>query len=317
MLHFGILSTASIASRFIAGIEESGKGKVIAIASRSLEKATTAANELNIPKAYGSYDELFMDEEVDVVYIPTINNIHYRDAKKALQHNKHVVVEKPFTLDVDEAKELFELAKSKNLFIMETQKSVFLPTSNKTKQLIEDGVIGEIKYIELRAGFPARFNYDHWMYDLNAGGGSLNGSATYTIELMQHLFNHPTIKADGVCIKGVTNADEICNFSLIMNDTILVSSTITMNVAIENELVIYGTKGSIRVPSFWKANKVILTVNELTTVFDYPYQSEFVYEVLHIQECIEQGLSESPIMNKEKTIETIQIVNDLHKKWRG
>lgn len=111
MMRYGILSTASIIDRFVAGIRESQDGYVQAIASRTLEQAKIAAQRLNIDCYYGSYEELYQDDAIDIIYIPTVNGLHYRDCKNALLHHKHVIVEKPLTLTVEQAQELFDLAK--------------------------------------------------------------------------------------------------------------------------------------------------------------------------------------------------------------
>ncbi|KXU52270.1 oxidoreductase, NAD-binding domain protein [Candidatus Stoquefichus sp. KLE1796] len=317
MIRYGILSTASIVDRFVAGIRESGDGYVQAIASRSLEKAKIAAERLNIDNYYGSYDELFEDDNIDVIYIPTVNGLHYRDCRKALLHHKHVVMEKPFVLHSLEAIELFELAKKQNCFLMEAQKCVFLPTTKKVKELINNNIIGKVKYIEYKAGFPGRFDYDHWMYDLTLGGGALYGSSTYTIESLQYLFDQPDLDIDGTCIKCPTKADEICNFQLKVNHEILVSATIAMNVELKNEAVFYGELGYIVVPYFWKSKGLELHIHgQETQYFDYPYQSEFVYEIKHIHDCLNKGLIESPVMNKEKTIQACQLVEKLYQKWQ-
>ena len=96
------------------------------------------------------------------------------------------------------------------------------------------------------------------MYDLSLGGGALYGSATYTIEYLQYLFDHPNLTIDGTCIKCSTGADEICNFQLKINNSILASSTIAMNVALKNEAVFYGELGYIVVPIYWKSNQYVI-----------------------------------------------------------
>ena len=155
------------------------------------------------------------------------------------------------------------------------------------------------------------------MYNLSLGGGTLNASATYTIEYLQFLFNKPHFQIDGSCIKSPTGSDEICNFQLKVNNSILVSSTISMNVNLINEAVFYGELGYIIVPNYWKSNQLDLYLyNGVHQHFDFPYQSEFVYEIEHIHDCLKNNLKESPIMNKEKTFETIKLVNQLYQKWQ-
>lgn len=316
MIKYGIISTASIVSRFVAGINESKNGKVQAIASRSLEKARAAAAKMDINNYYGSYEELYQDDTIDVVYIPTVNGLHYRDCKAALKHHKNVIVEKPFVMTEAQARELFDLASQNGCFLMEAQKAVHLPVTKKVKELLGDNVIGPLKYAEFKAGFPGRFTYDHWMYDLTLGGGALYGSATYTIEYLQYIFDGPSLQIDGTCIKCPTGADEICNFQLIVDNDILVSSTIAMNVPLVNEAVFYGDQGYITVPNYWKSDRLTVTLSGGTCkTYEFPFESEFVYEVDHINDCIAGGLLESPVMTSAKTIEAVKLVESLYRKW--
>lgn len=315
MIKYGILSTASIVERYVNGIRHSKNGEVYAIASRTIEKARTIANQLNINTYYGTYEKLYEDENIDVIYIPTVNAFHYRDAKNALMHHKHVIVEKPFTLTYVQAKELFQIAKENNVFLMEAQKSVFLPTSHKVKELLSNNCIGDLYYIELRAGFPSRFTYDHWMYDLSMGGGALYGSATYTIELLKYLLDNPKIDMTSEFISCVTGSDEICHFTLNLDNKYMAVSTIAMNIPLENEAVFYGTKGRIRVKNYWKADCVELIKDRNVETFQYPTESEFTYEIDHINSCIENNLLTSTIMSEEITCSTVKLVEDAYNNW--
>ena len=108
-IRYGILSTASTVRRFAGAMEETGTGKVTAIASRTQLRAEEAAAALGIPTAYSDYHELLKDPDIDAVYIPVINSLHYAYARDALLAGKHVVMEKPFVLHAEQARELFEL----------------------------------------------------------------------------------------------------------------------------------------------------------------------------------------------------------------
>lgn len=97
-VRYGVVSTAQVAPRFIEGVRLAGNGEVVAVSSRSLEKAKAFAKQYRIPRAYGGLREMLVDQEIDVIYVPTINKDHYNCAKKALLAGKHVLVEKPFTI---------------------------------------------------------------------------------------------------------------------------------------------------------------------------------------------------------------------------
>lgn len=130
-IRYGIMSTAQIVPRFVSGLRESAQAEVRGIASRRLENAQKMSKELAIPVAYGSYEELCKDETIDIIYIPTYNQGHYSAAKLALSQGKPVLLEKPFTLNAAEAEELFAIAQEQGVFLMEAQKSVFLPITQK------------------------------------------------------------------------------------------------------------------------------------------------------------------------------------------
>ena len=123
-LTYGILSTATITQRFIKAVQAVGD-EVGAIASRSIEKAEQAAKEHNIKQAYGSYEELYADPAIDLIYIATNHASHAEEITAALRSGKHVVCEKPLTLTKAEAVAVFALARQQNRFLMEAQKSVF------------------------------------------------------------------------------------------------------------------------------------------------------------------------------------------------
>ena len=129
MIKTGILSTASIVPRVIEGIRSCEDFEICALASRDKEKADVYCSEYGILKSYGSYDELIEDEDIDFVYIPLINSLHYEYARKAIENNKHVLLEKPFTLKAFQARELFTLAREHNVFLMESMKTLFMEST--------------------------------------------------------------------------------------------------------------------------------------------------------------------------------------------
>lgn len=313
-INYGILSTATIAPRFMKGVQESEHGVIKAVASRNLVQAQTLADQFNVEKAYGSYEELLQDASIDIVYIPTPNYLHYEHAMKALESGKHVVCEKPFMLTTKQAKEIFAYAKKKNLFAMETQKIVFLPITNWLKEMIGENAIGEISYVQLMSSFPPGTDKSHWMYSHEKGGGVFYGSASYTIEYMQYVFDTKIKDFQGLSVVGDSGVDEVGTINLKINNQTIVSSTISRLAITENIAIFHGSLGRIEVPSFWKSDRAKVIMNDgRVEEIKKPFSSEFVYEVNHINECILQGLIQSPIMDEEKTLNCIEIVESIIK----
>ena len=138
-LRYGILSTSSIAPRFIAGVRAAQAGQIVALSSRSLEKAREKAALWGIPTAYASHDELLRDPQVNIVYISTVNALHFQWAQAALLAGKHVVCEKPCTTSQAQTRALFELARDRGLFFMEAEKMLFLPAVEELRRRILAG----------------------------------------------------------------------------------------------------------------------------------------------------------------------------------
>lgn len=314
-IRYGILSTAQIVPRFVAGIRESAAGEVAAIASRTLEKAQRMADELAIPTAYGSYEELCQAPDVDIVYVATYNRGHYEAAKLALTHHKHVLLEKPFTLKTSEAAELFAIAEANGLFLMEAQKAVFLPVTADVKQAIQDGKIGDVTWLQSVTAYPS---IDHvtWFHSLEAGGGALHGAGSYPLQYMQHILGTAISDYSGSAAIAAGESDTQCNLALKLGSQTLANIFITVLLDLPRKMVVHGTKGSIVIPEFWKAQEAVIHYRDgsqetITGSFD----SEFVFEVNHVNECLLNGLTVSPVMTPELTLATVELVETLYRQW--
>lgn len=310
-LRFGILSTSSIAPRFIAAVRETGLGEIAALSSRSLEKAVEKASQWNIPKAYGTHDELLADSGVNVVYISTVNAYHYTWAKKALLKGKHVICEKPCTMTAKETKELFSLAREHKCFLMEAQKMLFLPAILEVKRRIEARELGEISMAEMSNSFSA--DYNGWMFDEALGGGALLSSGIYGVQLMLWLFGEISdIQGNRICGSEGTERQYILNGRTKSGVQFVVkNSTIAK---LDNCARIYGSKGWVEIPEFWKARTAVFHLEEIETV-NYPCKHELVYEVEHICKCLADGLLESPVVTERLSVAGIAALERVKENW--
>lgn len=311
---YGILSTASIVPRFIAALLESGTGEVLAIASRSLEKAQEKAKEWNIPRSYGSYESLLEDKEINVVYVAMINSEHYKYALKSLEAGKHVICEKPFTLRKEEAEHLFQVAKEKKLFLAEAQKSVFLPVMQDLKKMISEGKLGKIQFADFTSSCSAVYN--EWLHRVDAGGGAMAGSASYSIHLAKYLFDKPITSYTGLCTRGDSEVDEQCVINLSLDNRILFVSKISTNVKAIDRALIFGELGYVEIPEYWKARKAVVHLNTgEEIVLEHPCQYELIYEIEHFHRCMREGLLQSPVMSEDMTVSTLEILDGIRDSW--
>ena len=313
-MNIGILSTSSIAPRFIAAVREEGSFRIVALSSRSLEKAEEKALAWGVPKAYGSHEELLEDKNVEIVYISTVNAAHYKWAKAALLAGKHVICEKPCTTTEAQTRELFDLAKEKGLFLMEAQKMLFLPAVLAVKEAIDSERLGKIRMAEFNHSFYG--SYNNWMYEEAAGGGPLLSSAIYVVELLQFLFGCHVAELDGLCTKHPgTNVEEQYALSGRMENGVLFSLKNSTVALMKNGACFYGEKGYAELPDYWKARKVIFCDHKTQHVQEYPCDHELVYEVGHIAACFEKGLLESPVVTGEFSARAIRTLEEIKSKW--
>ena len=307
-LRYGIMSTSSIAPRFIGAIRQSECGEVVAFSSRTQEKARQKADEWSIPKAYGNHLRLLDDKDVDIVYISSVNSAHYQDAKTALEYGKHVVCEKPCTVSADQTRELFEIAREKKLFFMEAQKMLFLPVIKLVKDHILNGDLGQVQMVEFDHSFSA--GYNGWLFDPSLGGGTLLSSGIYAIQFLLWMFGDIR-KVGGVCSKNTGQAEHQYILNGETESGVLFSVKNSTGAVLDNKAVIYGTKGKIVIPDYWKARKYVFGEKYM----EIPCEYELSYEVEHIMDCIEKGLLTSPVVTEDISVKGIEVIERIKKEW--
>lgn len=311
-LCYGILSTSSIAPRFIAGVRECGKGSVVALSSRSLEKAKEKANQWNIPVFYGSHAELLQDEKVNIIYISNINAQHYFWAKAALLAGKHVICEKPCTTTSTQTKELYALARQQGLFFMEAQKMLFLPAVLALREHLP--ALGKITMAEMSHSFPG--SYNGWMFDEEAGGGPLLSSGIYAVELMLWLFGE--IRHIGGVADMLDNGVE---WQYILTGKtrsgVLFTAKNSTRAVLDNTCRIFGERGYLELPNYWKAQKLILHIDGVAKTLEFPCVHELCYEAAHIADCIEKGVCISPVITEKLSVDGIRAIEQIKASWKA
>ncbi len=311
-LRYGILSTSSIAPRFIAAVRAAEAGEILAVSSRTLEKAGEKAKQWDIPKAYGSHNELLADVNINIVYISNVNAQHYTWAKAALECGKHVVCEKPCTTTEKQTRELFQIARERDLFFMEAEKMLFLPAVLEVKKRIAEGVLGDIYMVEMSHSFPA--SYNGWMFDRDAGGGPLLSSGIYAVQLLQWLFG-PIKTISGVPSKLETGVEWQYILSGETESGVLFSAKNSTRAKLDNTCRIFGTKGYAELPEYWKARKAIFHTDAGEETVHIPCEHELIYEVQHILECFQKGLRTSPVVTEELSAGGIAALERVKETW--
>lgn len=247
-IRWGILSTAKIGVvKVIPAMQRSNLGVVTAIASRSVVKAREAAEKLGIPKAYGSYEELLHDPDVDAIYNPLPNHLHVSWSLRALEAGKHVLCEKPVAMDAKEAQSLLEAsAKFPGLKIMEAFMYRFHPQWVKAKSLVGEGRIGELKTIH---AFFSYHNTDpeNIRNKADIGGGGLMDIGCYCISLSRFLFGREPVGVKGIIERDGVMGTDVLTCGIMDFSTGTATFTCATQLIPYQRVNIFGNAGRIEI----------------------------------------------------------------------
>lgn len=259
-LKWGILGTGKIARKFASGLSESRTGQLVAVGSRTADAAEKFAAEFPCT-AHANYDALLADANVEVVYISTPHPMHAEWAIKTARAKKHILCEKPFTMNVAEAVPVVEAAKRSGVFLMEAFMYRCHPQTEKLVELIRSKTIGEVRLIQASLSFDAAYDLDWRMFNKSLGGGGILDVGCYPCSMARLIAGAAVDKAfdDPVEVLGCaeigaeSRVDEYAVASLKFGSGILAQLNCGVRLAMENTVRIWGTKGCIVVPSPWFA----------------------------------------------------------------
>lgn len=313
VLRWGFLGPGSISEVTLADFKLAGI-RVDAVASRSLDRAENYAKKHNLAKAYGSYQELADDDEIDVIYIATTNSAHYENAMLCLEAGKHVLLEKPFTLNQNQAKEIAALAKSEGCFVMEAMWTRFLPNHTRLFEILDEGTIGEVLYLSADHNQLLPVEKVPRLHDSALGGGSLLDLGIYPISFAHRIFGRPTrILASAVMMPGQIDESMTAIFEYSGPKRAMWQSSIRSNGSVWAS--IQGTLGRIELEkSFYQVSpfSVFDSEDRLIERFDTKIEGRGMHlQALEVERCIEAGLSESPIMSLDETIEIMGVMDEI------
>lgn len=251
-LKWGILGCAGIAKRsVIPGVQNSGLNEVHAIASRDLDKAKKTAEELNIPVAYGSYEELLQDPSIDVVYIPLPNHLHKEWTIRAAKAGKHILCEKPLALNEAEATDMAEAAAEAGVYLSEAFMYRYHPRYDMIRELISSGAIGEIRGIRGAFTFNNAGDINNVRYKKEWGGGSIYDVGCYPIHAARMLLGKDPVAATVNAFFSAEHddVDMMASGLVEFEGSVALTFDCGMWAAFRNPLEILGTDGIIELPS--------------------------------------------------------------------
>jgi predicted dehydrogenase len=322
-LRWGFIGTGWIADVVSNDLDFTDLQKY-AVSSRSLDTAQKFAESHGFKMAYGDYREMLADPNVDVIYVATLNQFHFEHAQAALRANKHVLLEKPFTINTKQAKELISLAQERDLFLLEAMWEPHLPMHKALEQVISDGLIGELQSVTAEFSlFQLEEDGFERMWHTKSGGGTLMDLGIYPLHFVSRLLGPKplSITASAQLTGEEGDADRVDEQTTAIlkfagRKTGIIHSS--MSSVGRNVGTIMGSLGRVEMPSdWWQATsfKVINHVGEI--IFEYEEAisgSGRQYQFLEAERCIEAALVESPVLTHDDTLTVMASMDEIRRQ---
>lgn len=315
---WGFIASGLMARTMAEDLQLTGGSRIMAVTARTETSAKAFANTYGVPNVHPSVEELVNDPEVDIVYISTPHNLHYKNAMTSLSAGKPVLIEKPFTINADQATSLLKVARENNLFLMEAMWIRYLPIIRKLREILDEGVVGQIRLFKAAFHKLLDFGPEHRLYNPALAGGSLLDLGIYPISFASFVFGDQPTHIASLPYIGETGVDEQFGAVFQYENRGMALVSAGADGMHPQDVNIYGTNGEIRVHGpTWKYDRMTVNVygekeETIHAAFDgggYSFQAK---EVLH---CLETGKLESDAISLQETVAIMETLDRLREQW--
>jgi predicted dehydrogenase len=315
-LRWGLLATGWIAERFLASLRDHTRQEVVAVGSRTQASADDFAARFGVPTAHGSYEALVSDPDVDIVYVATPHNGHLPAARLALEAGKHVLVEKPLTINAAEATELQALAAERGLFCMEALWTLFLPKFDVLRQLLADGALGDIHTVHADMG--EHFAAGHRILRADLAGGPMLDLGTYPVSFADFVLGEPErVLALGQPHPAGVNGQTAAILADARGNQAVIQ--VTVSNFIPTTAFIAGTEGTVVLdgPFYQPGAFEVADLGGRTRLrWEEPAIAHGALYVSAVEaaRCIADGRTESDIRPLADSIRTLRVMDEIRRQ---
>jgi predicted dehydrogenase len=315
-MKLAILGAGNIARKMAATVNEMEHVEAYAVASRDLQKAQEFAQKWNIRKAYGSYEQMLNDPEIDLVYVCTPHSFHYEHMMLCLEHGKHVLCEKSFTLNADQARKVLAFGKEKGLLVAEAIWTRYLPMRLVLDQILDRRVIGEPHALTANLCYPIKGV--RRLTDPALAGGALLDVGVYTINFAMMVFGDEIESVESSCVKTDSGVDESNSITLTFKGgkmAVLHSSMVSTS---DRRGAIFGSRGYIEFLNINNCEGINVydkDYNLVETYKPFKFITGFEHQVEACRKAIEEGELELKQMPHSEIIHVMEVMDTLRSQW--
>ena len=319
MMRIGIVGCGNIAHTLCSTmVRLKDHMEVVAVAARDEERAKAFAAEFGVPRAYGSYGELYRDEDVDLVYVAVPHSHHKAVMLDALSSGKNVLCEKAFTVNAAEAREVFDLAREKGLFVAEAIWTRYMPSRTMIDSIIASGRIGRVTTISANLGY--KISHKLRIAEPSLAGGALLDIGVYPLNFALMAREGVSVsEMRGSCIEtGGVDARDMIEISFADGSQAVIFAD--AEVVSDRMGKIYGTEGYIEVVNVNNPERISVYSSDRNPVLLESHEvtheiNGYEYELISAAECIDKGLTEDPNMPHSETLRVLRYTDALRELW--
>jgi len=315
-MNIGIIGAGNIAGKMAATVMRMEDATLYAIASRSQAKAMAFAKEYQSAKAYGSYEELVSDPAVDLVYIATPHPYHAEHIKLALEHDKPVLCEKPFTVNAKQAQEVIDLAHKRHVLLAEAIWTRYVPMRNLLDDVLSSKIIGEVRSLTANLGYV--INHVPRLADPQLAGGALLDVGVYTINFAFMVLGQEFEKVESSAIFTQSGVDAQNSLTFTYPDNVMAILHSSQMASTDRRGMVFGTKGYIEVQNINNPEKIRVFDTDhhlLKEIVQPPQITGFEYQVRACIDAIRLGAVECPQQNHAQILKVMHTMDAIRSQW--
>ena len=314
-LNWAVLGTGVIANQMAAALEKMGR-RLYAVGNRTHDKAVAFAEKYGVEKVYDTIDDMFLDEAVDIIYITTPHNTHYEFMKKALEHGKHIFVEKSITLNSRELNEMQALAESKGLIIGEAMTIWHMPIYKKLWEFVQSGQLGKVQMITMNFGSFKEYNMENRFFNMNLAGGAMLDIGVYALSIVRSFMDEKPEDIVSQWQASPTGSDEMATILLKNGLGQMATVALSMHSKQPKRAMISCEKAYIEIMEYPRADKAVIVDAEtgVRTEIEAGSTAEALgYELQDMEQAVLTG--DVSGLKLSYSADVMEIMTRLRKSW--
>lgn len=314
-LNWAVLGIGVIANQMAAALEKMGR-RLYAVGNRTHDKAVAFAEKYGVEKVYDTIDDMFLDEAVDIIYITTPHNTHYEFMKKALEHGKHIFVEKSITLNSRELNEMQALAESKGLIIGEAMTIWHMPIYKKLWEIVQSGQLGKVQMITMNFGSFKEYNMENRFFNMHLAGGAMLDIGVYALSIIRSFMDEKPEDIVSQWQASPTGSDEMATILLKNGLGQMATVALSMHSKQPKRAMISCEKAYIEIMEYPRADKAMIVDAEtgVRTEIEAGSTPEALgYELQDMEQAVVTG--DVSGLKLSYSADVMEIMTRLRKAW--